>query len=118
MNTVYKYQPETGFDTPELCHIVELYNTENDSACSVAQASVKLGDTTQLHFLKGISERYVILQGEGLVEVDEVKSSVTTMDVISIPPGVGQRITNTGAIDLVFLCICTPRFQNKCYVAS
>ena len=29
MTTVYKFQPETGFDAPERCHIVELYNTRS-----------------------------------------------------------------------------------------
>ena len=29
--------------------------------------------------------------------------------------GSDQRITNTGDTDLVFLCICTPRFDPQCY---
>jgi mannose-6-phosphate isomerase-like protein (cupin superfamily) len=37
-------------------------------------------------------------------------------DVVSIPAGVRQRISNTGIDDLVFLAICTPRFVKENYV--
>ena len=32
-----------------------------------------------------------------------------------IPAGTAQQITNTGPEDLVFLCVCTPRFTPNCY---
>jgi mannose-6-phosphate isomerase-like protein (cupin superfamily) len=35
--------------------------------------------------------------------------------VIVIPAGISQKITNKGKADLVFTCICTPRFTNECY---
>ena len=34
---------------------------------------------------------------------------------VRIPAGVRQRIRNTGPTDLVFLCICTPRFEQSAY---
>lgn len=73
--------------------------------------------TTQLHHLNDITERYVILQGEGLVEVGGNKSlPVEKKDVVFIPAGVSQRITNIGKDDLFFLCVCTPRFYPECYI--
>ncbi|MGQ0502036.1 MAG: cupin domain-containing protein, partial [Panacagrimonas sp.] len=36
-------------------------------------------------------------------------------DVVRIPPLCRQRITNTGASDLVFLLVCTPRFLPEAY---
>ena len=36
-------------------------------------------------------------------------------DVVVIPPGCRQRITNTGAEDLIFLALCTPRFRFEVY---
>ena len=33
-----------------------------------------------------------------------------------IPAGVPQRITNSDASDLVFDCICTPRFMPAAYL--
>ena len=36
-------------------------------------------------------------------------------DVVLIPAGKTQRIRNVGPDDLVFLCICTPRFEPRHY---
>jgi len=64
----------------------------------------------------GITERYVILTGTGLVEVGELTSQeVRCGDVVIIPPGCTQRISNHGEVDLVFLAICTPRFTPAAY---
>ena len=35
--------------------------------------------------------------------------------VVLIPPGIRQRITNTGEADLIFLAVCTPRFTRTVY---
>ena len=42
-------------------------------------------------------------------------TSVSVGDVIVIPEGASQKITNTGKTDLVFYCVCTPRFTQDCY---
>jgi mannose-6-phosphate isomerase-like protein (cupin superfamily) len=105
------------FETAERCHIRELSNSTDDEQVSIARARVEPGVTTALHRLRGIEERYLILEGTGRVEVGgpDLAADVSPGDVVWIPPGVTQRITNTGAIDLVFLCICTPRFDRRCY---
>ena len=98
-------------------HITEIHNHDEDEACSIAHARVEPGVTTQLHVLKGTSERYVILEGEGKVEVDGgAPTIVRPLDVVNIPADVPQRITNTGEADLVFLCVCTPRFRPESYI--
>ncbi len=113
---IFKYRSDTEFSTPERCYIVELYNSEEDEACSIARARVKPGVTTQLHALKGTIERSVILEGEGRVEVDgEDPTIVRTCDVVHIPAGSSQRITNTANTDLIFLTVCTPRFRPEYY---
>ncbi|HMS81746.1 MAG TPA: hypothetical protein PKC20_19920 [Burkholderiaceae bacterium] len=33
----------------------------------------------------------------------------------ALPPMCRQRIANTGETDLLFLAICTPRFEPGCY---
>ena len=70
---ISKFQPETEFYTDEHCHIIEMFNTEHDENCSIARARVEPGVTTQLHGLKETIERYVILTGQGLMEVDDGK---------------------------------------------
>jgi mannose-6-phosphate isomerase-like protein (cupin superfamily) len=37
---------------------------------------------------------------------------------VRIPAGVRQRITNIGNADLLFYCVCSPRFLPEAYVAS
>src|SRR5699024_4426877 len=88
----------------ERCHITEWWNSPDDREASIVTARVAPGVTTRLHCLKGTTERYVILEGEGRVEVgDLLPETVTYGDVIVIPPGTPQRITSTGGSDLVFL---------------
>lgn len=102
--------------TQERCHINELSNSKDDPAVSIAEARVVAGDTTRWHRLHGIVERYVILQGSGLVELGEsLQQSVNAGDVVLIPAECRQRIANTGKHDLVFLAICTPRFEQQYY---
>jgi mannose-6-phosphate isomerase-like protein (cupin superfamily) len=117
MQTILHYRPESEFYTDEGCYIVELLNSDGDPGCSLARARVRPGVTTRLHRLTGTIERYVILEGEGRVEVGGgAPTVVRPLDVVIIPPGADQRIANTGAGDLVFLCVCTPRFEAANYV--
>jgi mannose-6-phosphate isomerase-like protein (cupin superfamily) len=91
--------------------ITEWWNTSADKAVSVARARVKPGVTTRWHRLRNTTERYLILEGRGRVEVgDGPPEAVGPGAVVLIPPGVRQRITNLGDADLIFLAICTPRF--------
>ena len=82
------------FFTAEGCFIVELSNSPDDPALSIARARVAPGVTTRWHRVRDTAERYVILL---------------------IPPSCRQRIANIGASDLVFLAICSPRFNQDAY---
>jgi mannose-6-phosphate isomerase-like protein (cupin superfamily) len=88
----------------------------SDPDVSLARARVEPGVTTALHRLQGVAERYVLLAGTGRVEIASLPPmDVGPGDVVLIPAGAEQRITNTGQSDLVFLCICTPPFTPDCY---
>ena len=100
----------------EGCHIVELSNTADDPDVSIARARVEPGVTTRWHRLAGTTERYVMLEGRGRVEIGDLPpQEVRPGDVVVIPPGCRQRIANVGGGDLVFLAICTPRFRSEAY---
>lgn len=102
--------------TAERCHIREVANDAGDGAVSIARARVEPGVTTAWHRLAGIAERYLIVAGRGRVEVGALPpASVEAGDVVRIPPGTRQRITNTGSEDLCFYAICTPRFVASAY---
>ena len=97
--------------TEERCFIAEMWNDSRDPDVSIALARVKAGEITELHRL-AVDERYVILSGRGRVEIEGLEPApVGPGDVVLIPAGKTQRIANRGAEDLVFFCICTPRFE-------
>ncbi len=101
----------TEYFFAEGCFIIEWWNTSADEAVSVARARVEPGVTTRWHRLRNATERYLILEGWGRVEVSDLPpEEVGPGAVVLIPPGVRQRITNTGDADLIFLAVCTPRF--------
>lgn len=106
------------YETAERCFIVEVANDSDDEQVSIARARVEPGVTTAWHKLDGIGERYLIISGRGRVEVGELEATgVGPGDVVRIPPGFRQRITNTGKDDLVFYAICAPRFRAEAYVS-
>ncbi|MBE9568209.1 MAG: cupin domain-containing protein [Proteobacteria bacterium] len=113
---IKKLDSDTEYYFDEGCFITELSNDADDADLSIARARVEPGKTTQWHYLQGVTERYVILEGSGIVEVGDLEpQSVSAGDSIIIPPGERQRIRNTGSTDLIFLALCTPRFTKKAY---
>jgi len=106
----------TEFYIDEKCYIRELINQPNDPDLSIAVARVEPGVTTVRHKLHGTTERYYILSGSGMMEVDNLQPrEVTPGDLVLIPRESTQRITNTGDGNLIFLCICTPGFRGENY---
>lgn len=113
---VKRPEGEKEYLTPEQCYILEISNSRDDEACSIARARVAPGVTTRWHCVKNTAERYVILEGRGRVEVaDLAPREVAAGDVVLIPPSMRQRIANIGTHDLIFLAICTPRFRQEAY---
>ena len=101
----------------EGCFILEVSNTPEDPALSVARARVPPGQTTRWHYLRDVTERYLILSGDGEVDIgSDPPCPVAAGCVVIIPAGTKQRIRNTGSDDLVFWALCTPRFTPACYV--
>ena len=110
------FNPATEYFFDEGCFIIEMLNTDDDPHVSVARARVTPGACTKWHRLQGITERYVILEGTGRVEVGGMLSKdVSPGDVVVIPARQKQRITNTADVDLIFLAICSPRFEVSAY---
>jgi len=113
---VFRAADAGEFYTDERCWIREWSNSPRDEQASIAQARVAAGITTRWHRLEGITERYVILEGSGRVEVEGLQAQeVGPGDVVLIPPGCAQRIACLGEKDLIFLAICTPRFRPEAY---
>lgn len=111
---LYPTEPSTEFHTTEGCHIIEILNRADHEDVSIARARVDPGITTRWHTVEA-REIYYILTGNGRAEVGDEIMAVGPGDAVSIPTGVRQRIANTGGEDLVFLCVCTPRFRQEGY---
>ncbi|MBV1905524.1 MAG: cupin domain-containing protein [Pseudomonadales bacterium] len=108
---------QNEFWTSERCYIQELLNNPDVPEVSLARCRVEPGVTTQLHQLS-VMELYVVASGTGLMEVGGQPSFVVGEgDSVYIAAGEAQRITNTGSADLVFQCICMPRFYPECYLS-
>jgi mannose-6-phosphate isomerase-like protein (cupin superfamily) len=114
--SIHPHRPTSEFYTSEGCYITELCNSPADPEASIARARVAPGVATRWHRLQGISERYVILEGRGRMEVGDLPpTEIGPGDVVLIPPLCRQRITNIGAGELIFLCVCIPGFRTDAY---
>jgi mannose-6-phosphate isomerase-like protein (cupin superfamily) len=119
LSAVFRLQAKPEFSTAERCFITETYNLPESAALSIARARVEPGVTTAWHTVENTFERYIIAEGTARVEVGELSpENVVPGDVVMIPPGIRQRISNTGETDLVFFCVCTPRFKRENYRAQ
>lgn len=104
------------FPSSENVAILESWNTPGDPALSVARARLLPGEATETHCLDRTTERYLILEGSGVVHIGAMGPvEVGPGDVVFIPPGVSQQIANSGDCDLVFYCLCTPAFEATDY---
>lgn len=100
----------------EGCFIEEWLNDVSHAEMSIAHVRVEPEQTTQLHALKNTTERYIMLEGSARVTVGDDEWHVAAKDVVTIQPGIAQRIQNLQKSDLVFLAICNPRFEVANYI--
>ena len=111
---IKKHNPNDEYYFEEGCHIIETSDSADNEDVSIAHARIEKGQRTKWHSLNNTTERYVILSGCGAVEAGTAKPcDITTGDVVIVPASTRQRIKNTGENDLLFLAICSPRFQKK-----
>ena len=60
------------------------------------------------HVHKVQEQVYYVLEGEGILTLDDASHLMRTHDYVYVPPGVRHSFTNTGLEGLVFLVITTP----------
>lgn len=99
----------------EGCYIQEWLNSPDDPDISIARVRVEPKTETHLHCLTATTERYTILSGRGEVTIGDQSRVVEAGDVVTIAPNQPQKIHNQLEQDLIFLAICTPRFEDKNY---
>ena len=104
--------PEHYLD--ERIYAAEYINDPAVPNFSLARCRVKTGITTQLHSLS-VDEWYVVESGQGRMEVESQENDIGPGSIVQIPKGVNQRVSNTGEHDLIFFCVCMPRFTPETY---
>jgi mannose-6-phosphate isomerase-like protein (cupin superfamily) len=80
---------------------------------SLAEASLEPGQATQRHHHAETEEIYVLLEGEGEIEVDGEMRSVVPGDAILIPAGARHQIRPREGASLRFLCCCAPPYRDE-----
>ena len=62
----------------------------------------------QEHVHKIQEQVYYVLEGEGILTLEEEKHLMRPHDYVYVPPGVRHSFTNTGTSGLVFLVMTSP----------
>lgn len=115
MPGIYKAENPDEILSRERCFVREIANTPDIPSFSLAETRVEPGITTELHRLD-VNEWYLMKTGRGMMEFGgEIPVEVGPGDIVEIPAGTSQRISNHGEVDLIFLCVCLPRFTPEGY---
>jgi len=83
--------------------------------CSLAEEILPPGATVTPHHHEVIEEIYYILEGDGMMKIDDEEREVVAGDAIYIPRFASHTLTNTGDGTMKILLICGPAFFNEDY---
>jgi mannose-6-phosphate isomerase-like protein (cupin superfamily) len=97
-----------AFETKDGSTIRELMHATNQS---LAEATLAPGQTTKRHNHGASEELYSVLEGGGLVEIEDEQRELRPGDTVLIPPGARHQMT-AGPSGVRFLCCCAPRYSD------
>jgi mannose-6-phosphate isomerase-like protein (cupin superfamily) len=103
-----RYADLEPFTTKDGSTIREYLHTEVQS---LAEASLTPGQATQRHYHRVAEEIYLIVEGGGTMEVDEVTNEVGPGDAILIPVGAWHELL-AGLDGVRLLCCCVPPYTH------
>ena len=86
------------------------HNTLNGINYSLAQFILESGKKSKIHKMKS-SEIFYILEGSGIMHVNDEIHHLEKDDSVYVPPNSKQFIENVGTSDLKFLCIVEPAWK-------
>jgi mannose-6-phosphate isomerase-like protein (cupin superfamily) len=98
----------TAGDETRIREVLHPKNDGLDFGYSLAYAELDAGDSSLPHILHHQSETYIIQRGEGIAVVDGKEVSLKAGEVVYIPAGSEQSVTNTGTELLAFWCVVLP----------
>ena len=106
-----------GDEDSEIRQIFQPENTLNGIRFSLAHSIISPGKSSKPHKMKS-AEVFFILDGEGIIHVNEESEKVEKNQSIYIPPLSKQYLENTGQVDLKVLCIVDPAWKQDDEVVS
>jgi len=101
-----------GGEGSKIRQIFHPHNTLSGIRFSISHSLVKPYKKSTLHKMKTAEVNY-ILEGEGVLHVDDDVINIAKDQAIYIPPNSKQYIENTGKNDLKFLCIVDPAWRKE-----
>ena len=99
-----------GNEGSEIRPIFHPDNTLNGIRYSLAHSIISPGKSSKPHKMKS-AEVFFILDGKGIIHVDDESETVEKNQSIYIPPLSKQYLENTGYVDLKVLCIVDPAWK-------
>jgi mannose-6-phosphate isomerase-like protein (cupin superfamily) len=110
-----QYNDIKSYTTKDGSFIRELFHPDNhgNKNQSLAEATIPVGSETLSHRHNKSEELYHIIEGTGIMTVDNHQLNVATGDTVCILPGRSHCIKNTGAIPLKLLCCCSPAYSHE-----
>jgi mannose-6-phosphate isomerase-like protein (cupin superfamily) len=99
-----------GNEGTQIKQIFHPHNTLNGIRYSVSHFTIEKGKRSKIHKMK-TSEIYYILEGEGILYVDDEKIDVKKDSSVYVAPMSKQHIENIGNSELRFLCIVDPAWK-------
>ena len=82
-------------------------------AQSMAEATVPPGSATVAHLHRASEEIYLVTAGSGSLRIGEEERAVRAGDCAVIPPGQVHQLRNTGEVDLLVVCACSPPYSDE-----
>ena len=103
-------EPIRGDEGTEIRQIFHPHNTLNGIRYSLAHSTVQPGKKSKPHKMK-TSEVYFVLEGQGILYIDNNPIIIEEYQSIFVPPFSLQYLENTGQKDLKTLCIVDPAWK-------
>lgn len=104
-----------ALDETLICELLHPEREEKDLKIdfSIAHAILRPGESSLSHWMKSSVEIYYILEGKGLMHIENESAEVGLNQAIYIPPNSKQWLENTGDSDLKFLCLVYPPWKGE-----
>lgn len=80
---------------------------------SLAEARLEAGASTALHYHAEAEEIYHVLAGRAVVAMAGEEAEIGPGEALPIRPRYRHRVINTGADEIVFLCLSSPAYAHQ-----